>query len=109
MRGYPDEKLVPVLMHADDVPAAHLDSIEALLPRPLTWRVGGDDTRLAEAMNDGEPFVLRHHDAAVSRGVGRLARWLAGQEVAASAAAPRRRPFWKRSWFSPAVPGEAVR
>jgi pilus assembly protein CpaE len=110
VRGYPDQRLVPVLMHAGNVPVAQLDSIEALLPRPLAWRIAGDDARVAEAMQDGEPFVLTHPDASVSRSIERLARWLVGQDVAvASVPAPRRRPFWKRGWLSPAVQGEATR
>lgn len=96
--GYPEEKLIPVLMRADSVEPSYLRELERLLARPFTWRVVSDGKRVTQSVIDGEPFVLTDPNAPVSQNVYALAAMLDTPETADAAAKPGRRG-WRHSLF----------
>lgn len=94
--GYPNEKLIPVLMRANSVAPGYLKDIEAFLKQPLVWRIVSDGQRVTQSVNNGEPFVLADPGAPVSQNIVALARMLDGRDEAMRIAPERARPFWKR-------------
>lgn len=97
--GYPDEKVLPVLMRADSVPESHVVGLEGFLGRPLGCRIVSDGKRVMESVNNGAPFVRTAPHAPVSQSIIGLARRLDGQEVIESVPTQRQRPFWNRGLF----------
>ena len=99
--GYPKDKLIPVLMRANSVTPDHLHDIESFLKQPLVWRIVSDGKRVTQAVNNGEPFVLKEETAPVSQNIYALARMLDGQQemTVVRPLKAKALPFWKRPLF----------
>lgn len=61
--GHEDQKLRLVLMRANSVPTSHVKDIERFLGRTFDHHVISDGRRATQAINEGNPVVLRDRDS----------------------------------------------
>ena len=74
--GYPREKLLLVLNHANNTGGIDLGETEARLGRPISVRLASDGPLASSAQNQGVPFVTLNRGSVLSKGLLELAHLL---------------------------------
>jgi len=96
------DRITPVLVRSDGVPADHVKALEEATGRELHWRIVSDWERTSLAANTGTPFVLGAPNAEISKTVVGLARSFVGADAKAGQSGPPSSKqtagkFWGRS------------
>jgi pilus assembly protein CpaE len=85
MIGYPPTKVRYLVNRVDSTAGIDPGTLEAALGRTPEYRVTSGGALVAQANNEGIPFVLADPSAAISQDVSRTAEELTGRPVAAAA------------------------
>jgi len=95
---YPEEKIALVLSGYRKDADVPLEDIERHLARPIASVIPSDPLTMAQALNQGQPIVMRDRNHAVSKAIIKLARHLGAGTASAS-------PARSEPSSAPAAPG----